>query len=185
MGDDDAVSLDLSNYELLWPASLFVSEGERVLRSLNASWEDQAIWLMTEALAGTTAVADFEDLPSHPTSSDDPWVTPGRGKRAGTDKREWFTELVDRADELRHAAALAATPAAQGAHARPGPPRFRAPARHDRQSGPIETDSRTAGGGPRTAVCPVCPDCSGHISLPLSIGSAPFCGRPASRLGHF
>lgn len=33
MGDDVAVSPDLSNYELLWPTTLFVSEGERILRS--------------------------------------------------------------------------------------------------------------------------------------------------------
>jgi hypothetical protein len=39
MGDDVAVSLDLSNYELLWPTSLFVSEGERILRSMS-SWQD-------------------------------------------------------------------------------------------------------------------------------------------------
>jgi hypothetical protein len=45
MGDDAAVSLDLRNYELLWPAALFASEGERVLRASNPSWEDQAIWL--------------------------------------------------------------------------------------------------------------------------------------------
>ena len=64
MSDDVVVSLDLSNYELLWPASLFISEGERVLRSAG-SWQDRAVWLMTEALAGTTAVADFEDLPDH------------------------------------------------------------------------------------------------------------------------
>ncbi|MFD9871565.1 hypothetical protein ACFXI8_00340 [Streptomyces niveus] len=100
------MSLDVSNYELLWPTSLFVSEGERVLRSSSTAWENRAIWLMTEALVGTTAVADFEDLPSHPASSDDPWVTttPGWGKRGGIDQRTWFTELVSRAAELRHAA---------------------------------------------------------------------------------
>ncbi|MET8168826.1 hypothetical protein ABZT34_32020 [Streptomyces sp. NPDC005329] len=99
------MSLDLSNYELLWPTPLFVSEGERVLRSSNTSWEEQAIWLLTEALTGTTAVADFEDLPKHPAPSDDPWVTtaPGWGKRGGVDKRAWFTELISRAAELRHA----------------------------------------------------------------------------------
>ncbi|MFD5898979.1 hypothetical protein [Streptomyces sp. NPDC060366] len=40
VGDDVAVSLDLSNYELLWPATLFASEDERVLRSSNTAWED-------------------------------------------------------------------------------------------------------------------------------------------------
>ncbi|MGW3736489.1 hypothetical protein [Streptomyces sp. NPDC005148] len=100
------MSMDLSNYELCWPASLFVSEGERVLRSSNTSWEEQAIWLLTEALAGTTAIADFEDLSNRPAPSDDPWAstTPGWGKRAGMDKREWLTELISRAAELRHAA---------------------------------------------------------------------------------
>nr|WTB35495.1 hypothetical protein OG781_44025 [Streptomyces sp. NBC_00830] len=99
------MSLDLSNYELRWPTSLFVSEGERVLRSSNTSWEEQAVWLLTEALAGTTAIADFEDLSNHPAPSDDPWAstTPGLGKRAGMDKREWLTELISRAAELRHA----------------------------------------------------------------------------------
>ncbi|MFD8261596.1 hypothetical protein ACFV19_22260 [Streptomyces griseoluteus] len=55
---------------------------------------------------GTTAAADFEDLPKHPAPSDDPWTTTasGWGKRIGVDKREWFTELVNRAAELRHAA---------------------------------------------------------------------------------
>lgn len=75
IGEDVAVSLDLSNYELLWPTSLFVSEGERILRSSNTSWEDQAIWLMTEALADTTAVADFKDLPTHAAPMDDPGAT--------------------------------------------------------------------------------------------------------------
>lgn len=76
------MSLDLSNYELRWPAPLFVSEGERVLRSSNTSWKEQAVWLLTEALAGTTAVADFEDLPNRLAPSDDPWAstTPGWGK---------------------------------------------------------------------------------------------------------
>jgi hypothetical protein len=98
--------LDLSNYELRWPTHLFVSEGGRVLRSSNRWWEEQAVWLLTEALAGTTAVADFEDLSNNPEPSDDPWVStaPGWGKRAGSGKREWLTELVNRASELRRAA---------------------------------------------------------------------------------
>lgn len=107
MGDDVAVSPDLSNYELLRPATLFVSEGQRILRSSRSSWEGRAIWLMREALAGTTAVADFEDLPNHTVPTDDPWATttPGWGRRTGADQREWFTELVSRAAEIRHAAA--------------------------------------------------------------------------------
>ncbi|AWT46811.1 MULTISPECIES: hypothetical protein [Streptomyces] len=101
------MSLDLSNYELLWPVSLFMSEGERVLRS-TGSWQDRATWLMAEALAGTTAVADFEDLPNHTAPASDPWAatTTGWGtKQALMDQRDWFTELIARASELRHAAA--------------------------------------------------------------------------------
>nr|WP_130330149.1 hypothetical protein [Streptomyces sp. BK022] len=64
--------LDLSNYELRWPATLFASEGERVLRSWNRWWEEQAVRLLTEALVGTMAAADFEDLSNHPATSDDP-----------------------------------------------------------------------------------------------------------------
>lgn len=105
VGDDGPVSLDLSNYELRWPAPLFASEGERVLRVPNRWWEDQAVWLLTEAFAGTTVLADFEELPNHPAPSDDPWATtaPGWGKRQGRDKRDWLTELVGRASELRRA----------------------------------------------------------------------------------
>ncbi|MGY1499632.1 hypothetical protein ACW4TU_24155 [Streptomyces sp. QTS52] len=106
MGDDVAVSLDLSNYELLWPAPLFVSEGERVLRS-TGSWQARATLLMTEALAGTTAVADFEDLPDHTAPTADPWATTATGwgaKRAVMDQHDWFTELINRATELRYAA---------------------------------------------------------------------------------
>jgi hypothetical protein len=108
MGDDDAVSLDLSNYELLWPTSLFVSEGERILHSRNSSWEDRAIWLITEALAGTTAVADFDEVPRNTGVTDhNPWTSEpfDTGLKTGMDRHEWFTELVSRAPELRHAAA--------------------------------------------------------------------------------
>ncbi|WP_328505593.1 hypothetical protein [Streptomyces sp. NBC_00391] len=105
------MSLDLSNYELLWPAELLASEGERILhasdRTSDSSWVDRATWLITEALAGTTAVADFEELPDRDAPTDDPWssTTPGWGSQAGTGKREWFTGLVNRAAELRRAAA--------------------------------------------------------------------------------
>ncbi|MFI9771670.1 hypothetical protein ACIHJG_33050 [Streptomyces sp. NPDC052415] len=102
------MSLDLSNYELLWPTSLFVSEGERILRN-TGSWQERAIWLMTEAMAGTTAVADFEDLPKHTAPVDDPWAAAPAagwgGKRVVVDQHDWFTELIERASELRHAAA--------------------------------------------------------------------------------
>lgn len=115
MGDDVAVSLDLSNYELLWPAELLASEGERILRASDrtsdSSWVDRATWLITEALAGTTAVADFEELsdrdaPFAKAQSDDPWstFTPGSGTQPQMGKREWFTGLVNRVNELRPAA---------------------------------------------------------------------------------
>ncbi|MEO3750793.1 hypothetical protein [Streptomyces sp. B6B3] len=102
------MSLDLSNYELVWPTELLVSEGERILRSASPSWETKAKWLMTESLAGTTAVADFEEVRSQKAASDDPWppaVSGWGAPRAGMDKRDWFTELIQRAPEIRHAAA--------------------------------------------------------------------------------
>ncbi|WP_326569922.1 hypothetical protein OIE69_42880 [Actinacidiphila glaucinigra] len=107
MGDDVAVSLDLSNYELRWPASLFMSEGERILRSAG-SWQNRATWLMTEALVGTTAVADFEDLPNQTAPTADPWATTATGwstRRTVPDQHAWFTELINRGSELRRAAA--------------------------------------------------------------------------------
>jgi hypothetical protein len=57
-------------------------------------------------LAGTTAVADFEDLPNHPAPSDvsRASTTPGWDTRHGMDKRNWLTELVHGASELRRAA---------------------------------------------------------------------------------
>ena len=105
MGDDDAVSLDLSNYELAWPAFLFVSEGERILKSAGSSWEDRAEWLMTEALSGSTAVADFGEMVNH--HAIDPWAVtaPGWGRSAVVTKHEWFTELISRASEIRPVAA--------------------------------------------------------------------------------
>ncbi|MFF7581057.1 hypothetical protein ACFZBE_39845 [Streptomyces sp. NPDC008061] len=103
------MSLDLSNYELRWPTSLFVAEGERILRSKGSSWEERAKWLMTEALVGTTAVADFEEIPSHKDPAADPWATTasrwGTAHQAGKDQCDWFEELIKRATELRHAAA--------------------------------------------------------------------------------
>ncbi|GJF34969.1 hypothetical protein KNE206_76690 [Kitasatospora sp. NE20-6] len=100
------MSLDLRNYELLWPTALFSSEGERILRVSGGAWEDRAIWLMTEALSGTTAVADFEEVPRQTTVIDhNPWTSEpfDSGLKTGPDRRDWFTELVDRSAELRHA----------------------------------------------------------------------------------
>ncbi|MFH8736771.1 hypothetical protein [Streptomyces sp. NPDC017964] len=102
MSDDVAVSLDLSNYELLWPTQVFVAEGERILRVASLSWEKQAKWLLTEAL-GSTAVADFEERPDH---NNDPFAATGVwGSTHAGARVDWFTELVNRASELRHAVA--------------------------------------------------------------------------------
>ncbi|MGW3361282.1 hypothetical protein ACWDFL_38960 [Streptomyces bungoensis] len=97
------MSLDFNNYELLWPTELFVAEGERILRVTGRAWEEQAKWLLTEAFAGTTAVADFEESPDH---NDDPFASTGVwGSSPAGARVDWFTELVNRASELRHAAA--------------------------------------------------------------------------------
>ncbi|WP_327135862.1 hypothetical protein [Streptomyces sp. NBC_01343] len=100
------MSLDLSNYELTWPASLFVSEGERVITSAGSSWADRAEWLMTEAFSGSTAVADFGEIPNH--NEVDPWggTASGWGSApAVMTRHEWFAELISRASEIRTAAA--------------------------------------------------------------------------------
>ncbi|MET9069454.1 hypothetical protein [Streptosporangium sandarakinum] len=101
--------VDLDAYELVWPATLFIAEGKRVARSRGASWSARATWLLTEALSGTTAVADFEDILN---SNTDPWASPFpsraeplEGTRGGDPQREWFTELINRAGELRQAKA--------------------------------------------------------------------------------
>ncbi|WP_328952553.1 hypothetical protein [Streptomyces sp. NBC_00184] len=101
--------LDLGDYELRWPAVLFVSEGERVLRATGPSWEDRAKWFLTEAFAGTTAVTDFEEVPRHRDLADDPWATTasrwGSAQPTGRNQRDWLEELIKRASELRYAAA--------------------------------------------------------------------------------
>ncbi|WP_406505400.1 hypothetical protein [Streptomyces sp. NBC_00212] len=98
------MSLELSNYELTWPAFLFVSEGERILKSAGSSWEDRAEWLMTEALSGAAAVADFRERANH--HDVDPWASTasGRGRSVVVTKHEWFSELISRASEIRPAA---------------------------------------------------------------------------------
>ena len=98
------MSQDFSNYELRWPPVLFASEGKRVLSGKRGSWEERATWLMTEAFASTTAVADFQDA----GTVSDPWSSPGSGwGRTESDPpaRVWFAELVARSSELRQAAA--------------------------------------------------------------------------------
>ncbi|MEV3896487.1 hypothetical protein [Streptomyces anulatus] len=89
----------LNNYELRWPTALFVSEGHHLAHTNSTFWYDQVIWLLTEALVGTTAVADFKELPAESDTVDDPWsdLTPQRV----VTQREWFTELISRAGELR------------------------------------------------------------------------------------
>ncbi|MEU6225274.1 hypothetical protein [Streptomyces sp. NPDC047042] len=104
MGDDASVSFDFSNYELRWPTELFVTEGERILRVTGSSWEEQAKWLLTEALAGGAAL-DFEETPAHRDPADDPWATTtGRWRSVPCveDRCDWFEELVKRASELRY-----------------------------------------------------------------------------------
>ena len=86
---------------------LFVSEGLRVVASGDQSWEERATWLMTEALVGTTAVADFEDSSLiHLRTDDNPWST-GSGQAfdqlSRITKKDWFTALVSGAGELRRA----------------------------------------------------------------------------------
>ncbi|MEU8205866.1 hypothetical protein [Streptosporangium sp. NPDC049046] len=108
----NAVMVDLDSYELLWPTALFVTEGQRVARSSGGMWSDRVIWLLTEALSGTTAVADFEDVANlkgfgqaDPWPPADPWASASPQAANGDPQREWFTELIDRASELRHATA--------------------------------------------------------------------------------
>ncbi|WSR96603.1 hypothetical protein OG728_38590 (plasmid) [Streptomyces microflavus] len=98
-----AVSMDLSYYELVWPVELFVAEGERVVRHTGRWWSEQAVWLLTEALTGTTAVADFEELPSQQPDDNNPWNSHqfSRGIHHVVTQREWLSELVSRASELR------------------------------------------------------------------------------------
>ncbi len=100
------VAVNLSTYELVWPTQLFVAEGQRIERSEGKGWTGRAVWLLTEALSGTTAVADFEDA-EHTKSGQnaDPWAPSSMWGERGDPQREWFGELIARAGELRHAAA--------------------------------------------------------------------------------
>ncbi|MFJ6012447.1 hypothetical protein [Streptomyces sp. NPDC092952] len=101
MGDDGAVMVDLSNYELDWPTSLFVSEGERILRATSRSWEDRAEWLLTEALVGSTAVTDFQEVDA-PRNG---WGVGRESRYKQGTQEDWFSELISRASEIRPALA--------------------------------------------------------------------------------
>ncbi|WP_432104465.1 hypothetical protein [Streptomyces sp. bgisy091] len=104
------MSLDLSNYELRWPTALFVAEGEHALHAAGPSWDERVTWLLTEALVGGTAVADFAAISAAAQLSNDPWVTSASrwGTAHKTQKDEqsaWLKELLARASELQHATA--------------------------------------------------------------------------------
>ncbi|WEH34809.1 hypothetical protein PZB75_16500 [Streptomyces sp. AM 4-1-1] len=101
MGDDGAVIVDVSNYELVWPTSLFVSEGERILRTPTSQWEDRAEWLLTEAMVGSTAVTDFREVDAFR----DPWATTRESRTLTRTRENWFSELISRASEIRPALA--------------------------------------------------------------------------------
>ncbi|MER6130200.1 hypothetical protein ABT173_48185, partial [Streptomyces sp. NPDC001795] len=97
------------------PAGLFPLLSQRELETYYGVSEWTVRQWTEKALAGATAVADFKDLPNHGAPTGDPWASTATrwGNRAGTDQREWFTELVNRENELRHASApvlLAAAP---------------------------------------------------------------------------
>jgi hypothetical protein len=96
--------MDLSRYELLWPADLFTAEAERVARSDRRGWSSRAEWLLTEAFSGSTAASDFEELPtSAPGRQADPWATSlvATPDAIVVTKGMWFNELISRAGELR------------------------------------------------------------------------------------
>lgn len=90
------MALDLSNYELAWPSELFATEGSRVARSQGVHWEDRVVWLLTEALVGSTAVSDFKDTRNifgeRNSGTSDAFIY----------QKQWITELIDRANELPH-----------------------------------------------------------------------------------
>lgn len=105
----NVMAVDLSTYELVWPTELFVSEAERIARSESTTWTSRAAWLLTEALSGMTAAADFEDVGKTKAAKGwgqkqpDPWDAP---QASWSDpQRDWLSELIRRAGELRHAAA--------------------------------------------------------------------------------
>ncbi|MBC3842976.1 hypothetical protein GXW82_30825 [Streptacidiphilus sp. 4-A2] len=98
---EDTPVIDLSNYELTWPASLFVSEATRIAASPHRDWTTRAEWLLTEAFHGGSACSDFENLPA--TSAEDPWSQSDAkwGQPTGLNQRAWFNELINRVAEIR------------------------------------------------------------------------------------
>ncbi|MFJ2296191.1 hypothetical protein ACIOG7_31620 [Streptomyces sp. NPDC087894] len=96
--------IDLSNYELLWPAALFASEANRVASSGRRDWTTRAEWLLTEAFQGGSACSDFESLPASAPRVDDPWGqsdTPPWEQPPVVTQMSWFRELIVRSAELR------------------------------------------------------------------------------------
>ncbi|WAL74686.1 hypothetical protein OU787_26235 [Kitasatospora sp. YST-16] len=95
--------IDLSSYELVWPADLFVAEAGRIAALGRRDWVSRAEWLLTEAFQGSSACSDFESLPSTAPKSDDPW---GAGADPWSQapvltQQMWLRELIGRAQEIR------------------------------------------------------------------------------------
>lgn len=96
--------IDLSNYELVWPAALFASEANRVASSGRRDWTSRAEWLLTEAFHGGSACSDFESLPASAPRAADSWGPSDPspwGEPPAITQMSWFRELIDRVDELR------------------------------------------------------------------------------------
>ncbi|WP_232247297.1 hypothetical protein [Kitasatospora azatica] len=97
--------IDLSNYELLWPADLFIAEANHIAASGRRDWTSRAEWLLTEAFQGSSACSDFENLPATASKADDPWgqpAPPAWVQAPVLTQRTWFRELADQAKEIRH-----------------------------------------------------------------------------------
>ncbi|MFF1874878.1 hypothetical protein [Kitasatospora herbaricolor] len=96
--------IDLSSYELVWPADLFAAEAGHIVSSGRRDWTTRAEWLLTEAFQGSSACSDFENLPAAAPKADDPW---GQAEAAPwgnvpvLTQRTWFHELINRVKEIR------------------------------------------------------------------------------------
>ncbi|MFF7192841.1 hypothetical protein ACFZAM_03915 [Streptomyces sp. NPDC008079] len=96
--------IDLSNYELTWPVTLFVAEASHISMSGKRDWASRAEWLLTEAFHGGSACSDFESVPASAPKADDPWsteVVASWDLPPVLTQRIWFQELIKRAQELR------------------------------------------------------------------------------------